>query len=109
MLEATQIEFAPILLILVECFSHRSASVAEKMQAQNISIPMAIRTHWNSQYNTVCRVFEIPCAVRNDLLRDVGRSDLALSTHDLNMLQEFAAIYFDLQTEERNCKLLGSL
>ena len=108
------------------------------MQAQNISIPMAVKTRWNSQYNTVCRVLEIPHSVLNDLLRDVGRSDVALSTRDINVLQEFAAIfalfaeattrtqaeksssisfvalsvlgiYFDLQTEERNCKLLGSL
>lgn len=108
------------------------------MQAQGITIPMAVKTRWNSQYNTVCKVLEVPHAVLNDLLRDIGRSDLVLSARDINLLQEFAAIfalfaeattrtqaeksasislvapsvlaiYFDLQTEERNCKVLGSL
>lgn len=74
----------------------------------------------------------------NDLLRDVGRADLVLSTRDISLLQEFAgifalfaeattrtqaekcpsislvapsvlAIYFDLLTEEQSCKFLASL
>ena len=108
------------------------------MQAHNISIPTPVKTRWNSQYNTVCRILEIPHALLNELLRDVGRSDLVLSNRDINLLQEFAAIfalfaeattrtqaersasisfvapsilaiYFDLHNEEQSCKFLGGL
>ena len=122
----------------MKSFSHKSVSLAEKLQEQNISIPTAVKTRWNSQYNTVCRILEIPHTVLNDLLRDTGRADLVLSTRDISLLEEFAgifalfaeattrtqaakcpsislvapsvlAIYFDLLTEEQNCKFLGSL
>ena len=110
----------------------------EKLQEHNISIPTAVKTRWNSQYNTVCRILEIPRTVLNDLLRDASRADLVLSIRDVSLLQEFAgifalfaeattrtqaekspsislvapsvlAIYFDLLTEEQSCKSLGSL
>ena len=122
----------------MKSFSHKSVSLAEKLQEQNISIPTAVKTRWNSQYNTVCRILEIPHTVLNDLLRDAGRADLVLSTRDISLLQEFAgifalfaeattrtqaekcpsislvalsvlAIYFDLLTEEQSCKFLASL
>ena len=124
--------------IFVEYFSHKSVSLAEKMQAQNISIPMAIKTRWNSQYNTVCKTLQIPHNLLNDLLREIDRSDLVLTNRDINLLQEFAnifalfaeattrtqaensasislvapcilSIYLDLQHEEQNCKFLRSL
>lgn len=62
------------------------------MQLHNINIPIAVKTRWNFQYNAVCKILEIPYAVFNDLLHDVDRSDLVLSTRDINLLQDFASI-----------------
>jgi hypothetical protein len=67
--------------------------LAEKLQEHGISIPTAVKTRWNSQYNTVCRILEISHTVPNDLLRDTGRADLVLSARDISLLKEFAGIF----------------
>jgi hypothetical protein len=83
-------------------------------------------------------VLEIPPALINDLLRNLGRADLVMNARDITILQEFASIfalfaeattriqadssasislvvpsifviYFDLEHEQANCKYLGSL
>jgi hypothetical protein len=119
------------------CFSHKSTLFAENLQRENVSIPLAVKTRWNSQHHTICKVLEIPDTLLNDLLRNVGRADLVLSVHDITILQEFAsifalfaeattrtqsdtsasislvapgifAIYFDLEHERASCKHLGS-
>ena len=108
------------------------------MQRENLSIPLAVKTRWNSQYHTICKVLEISHTLLNDLLRNVGRVDLVLTARDIIILQEFASIfalfaeattrtqiekspsislvapsilsiYFDLEHEHSNCKYLGSL
>ncbi|CAF1080218.1 unnamed protein product [Adineta ricciae] len=119
-------------------FSHKSTSFAEVLQRENISIPIAVKTRWNSQHHTICKVLEISHILLNDLLRSVDRTDLILTARDIIILQEFASIfalfaeattrsqadktasislvapsilsiYFDLERERTNCKYLGSL
>jgi hypothetical protein len=111
---------------------------AEILHQKNISIPLAVKTRWNSQHHTICKVLEISHSLLNDLLRNVGRADLVLTSRDIIILQEFASIfalfaeattrtqseksasislvapsilsiYFDLEHEQANCKYLGSL
>ncbi|CAF4068078.1 unnamed protein product, partial [Rotaria sordida] len=118
--------------------SHKSTLFAEYLQQEKISIPLAVKTRWNSQHHTICKVLEISHTLLNDLLRNVGRADLVLTTRDIVILQEFASIfalfaeattraqsetsasisliapsilsiYFDLERERTNCKYLGSL
>ena len=108
------------------------------MQEHHISIPLAMKTRWNSQYNTVCKTLEINHSLLSDILRDVNRPDLVVTTREISLLQEFAcifalfaeattrtqaensasisfvapsilSIYFDLRHEEQNSKYLGSL
>ncbi|CAF3274319.1 unnamed protein product [Rotaria socialis] len=118
--------------------SHKSTLFAEHLQRENISIPLPVKTRWNSQHHTICKVLEISLTLLNDLLRNVGRADLVLTARDIIILQEFASIfalfaeattrtqiensasislvapsvlsiYYDLEHEQANCKYLGSL
>ena len=120
------------------CFSHKSTLFAENLQRHNISIPLAVKTRWNSQHHTICKVLEISHTLLNDLLRNIDRADLVLTARDITILQEFASIfalfaeattrtqsetsasisliapsilsiYFDLEHEQSSCKYLGSL
>ena len=97
-----------------------------------------MKTRWNSQHNTICKVLEISHTSPKDPLRNVGRADLLLTTRDIIILREFASvfalfaeatrrsqidmsasislfapcilsIYFDLEREQANCKYLGPL
>ena len=97
-----------------------------------------MKTRWNSQYNTICKVLEISHTTLNDILRNVGRADLVLTSRNIIILQEFASIfalfaeattrtqaensasislvspsilsiYFDLEQEQGKCKYLGLL
>ena len=108
------------------------------MQREKISIPLAVKTRWNSQHHTICNVLEISHTLLNDLLRNVGRADLILTARDIIILQGFASIfalfaeattrtqieksasislvapsiltiYSDLEHEQTNCKYLTSL
>jgi hypothetical protein len=125
-------------LIFFLCSSHKSTLFAEYLQQENISIPLVVKTRWNSQHHTICKVLEISHTLLNDLLRNVGRADLVITTRDIVILQEFASIfalfaeatiraqsetsasisliapsilsiYCDLEREQTNCKYLGSL
>jgi hypothetical protein len=73
--------------------SHRSVSMAEKLQESKLSIPESVITRWNSQFITVSKVLEIPQVLLSDLLMDQKRSDLALSMKDCNILREFTSIF----------------
>ncbi|CAF2309235.1 unnamed protein product [Rotaria sp. Silwood2] len=118
--------------------SHKSTIFAEHLQREQISIPLPVKTRWNSQHHTICKVLDISHTLLNDLLRNVGRIDLVLTARDIIILKEFASIfalfvevttrtqiensasislvapsilsiYFDLEREVRNCKYLESL
>ena len=130
--------------LCLKCFmtvlfsSHKSTLFAENLHRENISIPLAVKTRWNSQHHTICKVLEISHTLLNDILCNLGRTDLVLTTRDIMILQEFASIfalfaeattrtqieksasislvtpsilsiYFDLEHEQVNCKYLGSL
>ena len=97
-----------------------------------------MKTRWNSQYNTICKVLEITHTTFSDILRNVGRAGLVLTSRDIIILQEFVSIfalfaeattrtqaensasislvspsilsiYFDLKQEHGKCKYLGLL
>ena len=97
-----------------------------------------MKTRWNSQYNTICKVLEISHTKLNNILRNISRTDLVLTSRDIIRLQEFASvfalfaeattrtqaensvsillvspsilsIYFDLEQEQGKCKYLGLL
>ncbi|CAF5139532.1 unnamed protein product, partial [Rotaria magnacalcarata] len=113
--------------------SHKSITIAEKLQNEKFSIPDAIVTRWNSQFLTVSKVVDIPNTLLNDLLNEQKETELLLSTKDLAVLREFIsiftlfaeattrtqaeqsisislvgpsilAIYYDLENESRICK-----
>ncbi|CAF5059395.1 unnamed protein product, partial [Rotaria magnacalcarata] len=50
--------------------SHKSITIAEKLQNEKFSIPEAIVTRWNSQFLTVSKVVDIPNTLLNDLLNE---------------------------------------
>ncbi|CAM2728341.1 unnamed protein product [Rotaria socialis] len=110
--------------------SHKSITIAEKLQNEKFSIPEAIVTRWNSQFLTVSKVVDIPNTLLNERTK---KTELLLSTKDLAVLREFVsiftlfaeattrtqaeqsisislvgpsilAIYYDLENESRICK-----
>ena len=111
---------------------------AENLQRHNISIPLAVKTRWNSQHHTICKVLEISHTLLNGFLRNIDRAVLVLTARDVTIFQEFASIfalfaeattrtqsetsasislvapsvlsiYFDLEHEQSSCKYLRSL
>ncbi|CAF4399168.1 unnamed protein product, partial [Rotaria magnacalcarata] len=73
--------------------SHKSITIAEKLQNEKFSIPEAIVTRWNSQFLTVSKVVGIPNTLLNDLLNEQKKTELLLSTKDLAVLREFISIF----------------
>ncbi|CAF5227804.1 unnamed protein product, partial [Rotaria magnacalcarata] len=73
--------------------SHKSITIAEKLQNEKFSIPDAIVTRWNSQFLTVSKVVDIPNTLLNDLLNEQKETELLLSTKDLAVLREFISIF----------------
>ncbi|CAM4979711.1 unnamed protein product [Rotaria socialis] len=49
--------------------SHKSITIAEKLQNEKFSIPEAIVTRWNSQFLTVSKVVDIPNTLLNERTR----------------------------------------
>lgn len=118
--------------------SHQSTAVAERLQEINMSIPLAVKTRWNSQYLTVLKILDVPSGVLVEILTDEDRTELVLSIKDIAILREFISIfalfaeatvqtqtgsgvsvslvapsvlgiYFDLENERNVCKYSGSL
>lgn len=128
-------------LTLVNCYlysSHKSALFAKNLQRHNLSIPLVVKTRWNCQHHTICKVPEISHKLLIDHLRNIDHADLVLTVRDITILQKFASIfvlfaeatgrtqceksvsialvapsilsiYFDLKHEQSNCRYLGSL
>ena len=136
--EVTSIRLAMAKVAGIATLSHKSTTVAEKLQDIKMSIPMAVSTRWNSQYVTVSKIVDIPNAMLIDILTEEKRTELVLSVKDIAILREFVSIfalfaeattqtqtgssvsvslvapsilgiYFDLESEAKVCKYTGPL
>lgn len=67
--------------------------MAEKLEQDGFSIPIAVITRWNSQYQTVVKTIEIPSEKLNDCLRELKKESLILSQRDLAILNEFISVF----------------
>ncbi|CAF3364589.1 unnamed protein product, partial [Rotaria socialis] len=59
--------------------AHCSTEFAERLSKVNYSIPRANRTRWNSQYQTVKKVINIPSSTLNSILNDLKKMNLLLT------------------------------
>jgi hypothetical protein len=73
--------------------AHTSTLFAEQLAKANHSIPRANRTRWNSQFQTVKKVLNIPAATLNSMLTDLKKNDLILSSKDRKILEEFVSLF----------------
>lgn len=67
--------------------------MAEKLERDGFSIPIAVVTRWNSQYHTVAKTIEIPSDKLNDYLRELKKESLVLSQRDVAILNEFVSLF----------------
>jgi hypothetical protein len=74
-------------------FAHTSTLFAEQLEKANYAIPRANRTRWNSQFQTVKKVLNIPSATLNSMLTDLKKNDLILSSKDRKILEEFVSLF----------------
>jgi len=74
-------------------FAHTSTVFTEQLEKANHSIPKANRTRWNSQFQTVKKVIDIPSATLNSILTDLNKNDLILNTKDRKILEEFVSLF----------------
>mgnify|MGYP002474366779 CR=1 FL=1 len=73
--------------------SHSSTIFAEKLESIGKSIPKAIKTRWNSQFNLVEKLLRIPSSDLNDILTSIKRQELCLLTKDYQILNEFVSLF----------------
>ncbi|CAF1335367.1 unnamed protein product [Adineta ricciae] len=74
-------------------FAHSSVIFAERLESIKYSIPKANRTRWNSQFQTVKNVINIPCSTLNSILTDLKKNDLILTSKDRKVLEEFVSLF----------------
>ena len=73
--------------------AHCSIQFVERLSKVNYSIPRANRTRWNSQYQTVKKVVNIPSSTLNSILNDLKKNELILNTRDRKILEEFVSLF----------------
>ncbi|CAF1478343.1 unnamed protein product, partial [Rotaria sordida] len=73
--------------------AHTSTSFAERLEEQKYSIPLANRTRWNSQFQTVKKVISIPSFILNSILTDLKKNNLILNTKDRKILEDFVSLF----------------
>ncbi|CAM4982833.1 unnamed protein product, partial [Rotaria socialis] len=73
--------------------AHCSTEFAERLSKVNYSIPRANRTRWNSQYQTVKKVINIPSSTLNSILNDLKKNELIINTKDRKILEEFVSLF----------------
>ncbi|CAF1575057.1 unnamed protein product [Didymodactylos carnosus] len=76
--------------------SHNSTKFSEQLEKLSITIPTAVPTRWNSQYDCVCKILEIANDSRNNLnqmLTDINKTDLRLLPRDYAILNEFVSLF----------------
>ena len=76
-----------IHLFFLECV------FAEQLAKANYSIPRANRTRWNSQFQTVKKLLNIPSSTINSILTDLKKNDLILGSKDRKTLEEFVSLF----------------
>ena len=74
-------------------FAHTSTIFSQRLEEFHLTIPMANRTRWNSQFQTVKHVIGIPSSVLNSMLTDLKKTDLILNTKDRKILEEFISLF----------------
>ncbi|CAF0994470.1 unnamed protein product [Didymodactylos carnosus] len=74
-------------------YSHQSSKFAENLEANKYSIPVACKTRWNSQYNTVMKIIEIPVNVLNEYLNHCNKDELCLTSRDIAILRELLSLF----------------
>jgi uncharacterized protein YaaR (DUF327 family) len=74
-------------------FVHTSTVFAEQLEKANYTIPRANRTRWNSQFQTVKKVINIPSSTLNSILTDLKKNDLILNSKDRKILEEFVSLF----------------
>ena len=73
--------------------AHCSIQFAERLSKVNYSIPRANLTRWNSQYQTVKKVVNIPSSTLNPILNNLKKNELILNTRDRKILEEFVSLF----------------
>ncbi|CAF3254323.1 unnamed protein product, partial [Rotaria socialis] len=73
--------------------SHSSTVFSERLEEFNYTIARANRTRWNSQFQTVKEVVDIPSSILNSILSDLKKNDLILNTKDRKVLAEFVFLF----------------
>ncbi|CAF5087461.1 unnamed protein product, partial [Rotaria magnacalcarata] len=73
--------------------SHSSTVFSERLEKFNYTIPRANRTRWNSQFQTVKKVVDIPSSILNSILSDLKKNDLILNSKDRKVLEEFVSLF----------------
>jgi len=66
---------------------------AEQLEKIHCTIPRANRTRWNSQFQTVKKVINIPSSTLNSILSDMKKTDLILNTRDRKILEDFVSLF----------------
>ncbi|CAF5103963.1 unnamed protein product [Rotaria magnacalcarata] len=72
---------------------HSSTVFSERLEKFNYTIPRANRTRWNSQFQTVKKVVDIPSSILNSILSDLEKNDLILNSKDRKVLEEFVSLF----------------
>lgn len=62
-----------------------------KLERDGFSIPIAVVTRWNRQYNTVAKTIEIASDKLNDYLREVKKESMVLPQPDFAILNAFVS------------------
>ena len=73
--------------------AHTSTVFAEQLEKGKYNIPKANRTRWNSQFQTVKKIINIPSSTLNSILTDMKKNDLILNTRDRKILEEFISLF----------------
>jgi hypothetical protein len=74
-------------------FAHTSTLFSERLQQVNYYIPRANRTRWNSQFQMVKKIINIPSSTLNSILTDLKKNDLILNSRDRKILEEFVSLF----------------
>lgn len=90
--QALSIQPALLKISKIAKLFHTSVVFAEKLEQIGKTIPKANKTRWNSQFNTVEKILQIPSSDLNEILTSIKRMDLCLLAKDYQILNEFTSL-----------------